>query len=135
MKKTLAFVASVLYAVANLFTLGALARRARKKHGEAQRALFLEQFAELSKLRRFRRALHYASTWKAINRHPRTRHLPRPVRRAAAREAAKAAFRRERGLPDIISRSHIRRLRRGYFDPALVMPVRADGMASVTASA
>lgn len=127
MKKTLAFISHVLFVVANFILFGALQRRrARAAQRAAAGALLQSEWKRISQLRSFRRALHLSTVWKAINEHPGTKHLPRSVRRAAAREASKAAFRREHGLTDIISRSHARRLRRGYFDPALLMPVRPE---------
>lgn len=139
MTKTLAVLTGIaLFAIAKLL-FGALARRRAKwRAHETQRAaaqaLLNEEWKRISILRAFRRALHLSTVWKAINEHPGTKHLPRAVRRQAARSAAAHAFRAERGLPEIISRGHIRRPRRGYFDPALLMPVLRDDAATVTSS-
>lgn len=137
MKKILTSFSNVLFAVANFFLFGALSRRrARSAQLARANALLGKEWKRISLLRSFRRALHLSTIWKAINEHPGTKHLPRRVRRAAAREAAKHAFRMEKNppLPEIRSRGHQRRLRRGYFDPSLLMPVRAEGGSTATAS-
>lgn len=137
MKKTLTSFSHVLFAVANFFLFGALARRrARGARRAAAEALIRNEWKRISALRGFRRALHLSTIWKAINEHPGTKHLPRRVRRAAAREAAKHAYRMEQNppLPEIVSRGHLRRLRRGHIDPALLMPMRPEGGSTVTAT-
>ena len=135
MTKTLTFLTGVLFAVANFFLFGALSRRrARAAQRANAQAILGEEWKRISALRSFRRALHFSTVWKAISEHQGTKHLPRAVRRQAARSAAAHAFRAERGLPEIVSRGHIRRLRRGYFNPALLMPVLRDDAATVTSS-
>ncbi|HEX8556690.1 MAG TPA: hypothetical protein VF668_01235 [Pyrinomonadaceae bacterium] len=101
-----------------------------RKRLAAQAALSAE-WKRITNLRSYRRALHYATTWKALNEHQGTQRLPRRTRRAAAREAAKLTFRRERGLPDLFeTRGHRRRLRRAYYDPSVIMPIRREASRS-----
>jgi len=128
---------NLLFRLADFLLFGALGRRrARRVAREAQRAaatgLLNKEYSRISRLRSFRRALHLSSVWKSINEHPRTRLLPRSVRRQATRNAAHYAYRAERGLPAPDSKSHRRRLLRGYFDAALVLPVKSEDIAATS---
>lgn len=96
-------------------------RRARWAEGRAQTVKEVKEWARLLHFRSFRRRLHVATVLKAINGHPQTRLLARAVRRQAARNAGHHAYRQERGLPEIYSRAELRRQRRGFIHPNLIL--------------
>ena len=104
----------------------AAARQERAIKREAATAIMKQEYRRVSALRSVRRLLHRAVIWKTINSQPNLRLLSRRVRRQAMRNAANYAFRKERGLQEIDSRSHRRRAARGYFDPHLLIPVVRD---------
>lgn len=100
---------NILWAVANFFLLGALSRRRARLERELE-------FTLLSRLRVFRRNFLRRVAMRRINAHPVQQHLPRRVRREMARHAGNAEFRRERGLPTPMSKSHRRRAMRVAYD-------------------
>jgi len=131
----------LIFALVNFLTLGALARRRRRatvqRIQERTRAL-LDGATRQGRLV-MGKAFHRATIWKALGAHPKARLLPRRVRRAAMFNAANHAHRLERGIEvEMLSRGHQRRMRRGYIDPALLLPTvkaGADETRSFTATA
>lgn len=118
----------ILFYLANILLFGALSRRRARAKAEAE-GIITREFNRLLSFRKVRRRLHVATIWKALNENSQTRRLPRRIRRQAARNAGYYAFRQERGLPDIDSKSHRRRLRRGYFPPSLLLPITVEDTA------
>lgn len=122
-------VLEILFSIANFLTFGHLGRsRARIQAAALLARRKTALFKELQTVkgpRRWRRMIHRAVMWKIINGQPNLKRLPRRVRRRAMFNAAHHAFRQERGLPRIYSKSHDRRARRGYFDTGLIMPAAA----------
>lgn len=124
---------SVLSLVATFFLFYALGRR--RARAAARRAAYLKrlrEFERLSGLRGFRRRFLRQVAMSQLNAHPAQRHLPRRARRALARHAGHAAFRRERDLPTPMSKSHRRGAMRVVYD-ILSAPVPAAGGAAAAA--
>jgi hypothetical protein len=111
----------------NFLTFGWLARRlARSIKREEATKIFVQERTRISRLRSFRRRLHRAMIHQTIMQNPAVAGLPRRVRRRAMFNAANFAYRKERGLPEVYSKSQDRRLKRGHFDPRLLIPINVQ---------
>jgi len=126
----------MIFAFINLLTFGWLARRRQRATRKAAASRVLgQEWKRINALRKFRRALHRATVWKTLDDHPGTKNLPRRVRRAVMFRGAHYAWRSGRGLPEIQSKGHARRLMRSAFDPSALLPVKSEGVSTVTLSA